>query len=119
MVSKGFSSLCLYAHFHVIPHQEYGGGEVLSDAGHPTSWKPTSRPRLNLLGSLPGLVGNTEFPLKGGKVPRGGLSSLAAGRVAGTGQGGPRRPGGCGGAGGEGPEVTEAPIWGPQGGLGL
>ena len=75
------------------------GGDVLSDASHPTSWRLTSRPRLDLLGSLPGLVGNPEFPLKGGKVLRGDLGTLAAGRVAGMGQSGPRRPGGCGGAG--------------------
>ena len=49
-------------------------------------------------------------------MPRGGLSPLAAGRVAGTGQGGPRRPGGGGGAGGEGPEVTEA-LGPPDGAL--
>ena len=49
--------------------------------------------------SLPGFVGNPEFPLNGGKVPRGDLCALSVGRVAGMGQSGPRRPGGCGGAG--------------------
>ena len=104
----------LYAHFHAIPCEEYGGGEGLSDASHPTSWRLTSLVHgLTCSALFLGLWEILNFPLREEKCQEEtSAPSLWAGwrgwvrvdpgvlvGVVGLGQGWWRRPRGRGGPG--------------------